>query len=100
SQNYASATVDYNTFYQLSATSTPSNGSAFKYSPSSSDSFYQQGTPVTVTAVPYPGFKFAHWTGDLSGSYSTGSVTMSAPESVVAAMITVPYIAPAGISNA
>jgi uncharacterized protein (TIGR03437 family) len=100
SQNYATATVAYNTFYQLSASSTPGNGSAFKYSPSSSDLFYAQGTPVTVTAVPNPGFKFAHWTGDLSGSYPTGSVTLMAPESVVAAMTTVPYIAPAGISNA
>src|ERR1700722_1133485 len=100
SQNYATATVNYNTFYLLNATSTPGNGSSFKYSPSSIDSFYQQGTPVTVTAVPNPGFKFAHWTGDLSGGYSTGPVPMSAPISIVAAMTTVPYIAPAGISNA
>jgi uncharacterized protein (TIGR03437 family) len=52
-----------------------------------------------VTAVPNPGFKFGHWTGDLSGSYQSGVVTVSAPESVVAQMITVPYIAPAGILN-
>jgi len=99
SQNYATATVTYNTLYQLSATSNPGNGSAFKFSPSSSSGFYTQGTQVIVTAVPNPGFKFGHWTGDLTGSYQSGVVTISAPESIVAQMITVPYIAPAGILN-
>ncbi len=99
SQNYAVATASYTTFYQLSASSAPGNGSAFKFSPSSSDMFYSQGTQVTVTAVPNPGFKFGHWTGDLTGSYSSGSVSLSAPNSVVANMISVPYIAPAGIMN-
>ncbi len=99
SQSYAVATASYKTSYQLSATSNPGNGSAFKYSPSSSDMFYTQGTQVTVTAVANPGFKFGHWTGDLTGSYSSGTVTMTAPDSVVANMATVPYIAPAGILN-
>jgi len=98
-QNYAVVGASYNTFYQLSATSNPGNGSAFKFSPSSSDMFYKQGTQVTVTSSPNPGFKFGHWSGDLTGSYQSGVVTMSAPDSVVAEMITVPYIAPAGISN-
>jgi uncharacterized protein (TIGR03437 family) len=98
-QSYAVATASYTTFYQLSATSNPGNGSAFKFSPSSSDMFYSQGTQVSVTASANPGFKFGHWTGDLTGSYPSGVVTMSAPDSVVANMITVPYIAPAGISN-
>lgn len=99
SQNYAVATASYNTLYQLSAASNPANGSAFKFSPSSSDGFYTQGTQVAVTAVPNPGFKFGNWAGDLSGSYPSGSVTMSAPEAVVAEMAKVPYIAPAGITN-
>jgi uncharacterized protein (TIGR03437 family) len=99
-QNYDIATASYNTFYQLSATSNPGNGSAFKVSPSSSDMFYSQGTQVTVTAMPNNGFKFGHWTGALAGSYPTGTVTMTAPISVVANMGTVPYIAPAGIQNA
>jgi uncharacterized protein (TIGR03437 family) len=99
SQNFATITVAYNTMYQLSAASTPSNGSNFKYSPSSPDSFYAQGTQVSVTSVPNPGFKFGHWSGDLSGSYSSGTVTLTAPEGVMANMISVPYIAPAGILN-
>ncbi len=99
SQNYATLLVNYNTFYQLSATSNPGNGSAFKVSPTSSDMFYAQGTQVNVTALPNNGFKFGHWSGALTGSFPSGVVTLLAPQSVVAQMITVPYIAPAGISN-
>jgi uncharacterized protein (TIGR03437 family) len=98
-QDFATVTASYNTLYMLSAASTPGNGSAFKFSPSSSDMFYTQGTHVSVSAVPNPGFKFGHWTGDLTGSYPSGSVTMSAPTGVMANMITVPYISPAGIMN-
>ncbi len=99
SQDYAVAAVSYKTSYQLSASSNPGNGSSFTFSPSSSDMFFPQGTQVTVSAVPNPGFKFGHWSGGLTGSYPTGVVTMLAPDSVVAQMGTVPYIAPAGILN-
>src|SRR5581483_8975221 len=40
SQNYATVTVSYTSMYQLSASSNPGNGSAFTFSPSSSDMFY------------------------------------------------------------
>jgi uncharacterized protein (TIGR03437 family) len=99
SQNLTVVTASYNTFYQFSATSNPGNGSAFRISPSSSDLFYASGTDVTVTAEPNNGFKFGHWTGALTGSFPSGVVPMLAPQSVVAQMITVPYLAPAGVSN-
>jgi uncharacterized protein (TIGR03437 family) len=99
SQDYAVLTANYRSSYQLSASSNPGNGSAFKFSPSSSDMYYPQGTTVTVTAEPNTGFKFGHWTGALSGSFPSGFVTLMSPQSVVAQMITVPYIAPAGILN-
>jgi uncharacterized protein (TIGR03437 family) len=99
SQSYVTLTASYNTFFRLSATSNPGNGSAFQFTPTSSDMYYAQGTNVTVTALPNSGFKFGHWTGYLSGSYPTGLVSMTTPQVVVAQMITVPYIAPAGISN-
>jgi uncharacterized protein (TIGR03437 family) len=99
SQSYAVATASYGAFYQLSASSIPGNGSAFNFSPPSSDMFYQQNSQVTVTSAPNPGFKFGHWTGELTGSFPSGVVPIVAPTSVVANMISVPYIAPAGISN-
>jgi hypothetical protein len=99
-QDYAVLTASYATSNQLSATSNPRNGSAFQISPASSDMFCAQNTLVTVTAAPYPGFKFRRWTGDLAGTLPSRVIDMSAPRSVVAQMDTVPYIAPAGISNA
>lgn len=99
SQNYATVTVSYTSMYQLSASSNPGNGSAFTFSPASSDMFYPQNTSVTVTSTPNPGFKFGHWSGNLSGSYPSGVVDMAAPVGVVAQMISVPYISPAGITN-
>ena len=62
--------------------------------------FFPQNTQVTVTVAPNPGFKFLDWSGGLSGSYPVGVVTISGPESVVAQMGTVPFIAPAGVLNA
>jgi hypothetical protein len=99
SQSFATLTVNYTTSYQLGASSNPGNGSAFKFSPNSSDMYFSQGTNVSITAMPNNGFKFGHWTGALSGSFPSGTVTLAGPQSVVAQMITVPYIAPAGILN-
>jgi uncharacterized protein (TIGR03437 family) len=98
--DYSTLTVSYQNSYQLSATSNPANGVSFQFSPSSSDLFYSDGTQVTVTATPNNGFKFSRWTGDLSGAYPAGMVTMSTPHIVIAMMTPVPYIAPAGVTNA
>jgi uncharacterized protein (TIGR03437 family) len=99
-QDYTTLTASYQASYQLSAASSPANGVNFHFSPSSSDMFYPQNTQVTVTAQPMPGFKFRRWDGALSGTYPVGSLTMAAPERVVALMDRIPYIAPAGVQNA
>lgn len=99
SQDYATLTASYTTYYQLSASSNPGNGSSFKFSPNSSDMYFAQGTQVSVTAVPNNGFKFGHWSGALSGSFPSGSVMLLGPQAIVAEMITVPAISPAGILN-
>ncbi len=92
--------ANYKTSYQLSATSDPANGVNFKISPASSDMFYAENTQVTVNATPNAGFKFRRWDGALSGTYPSGVVTMAAPQSVIARMDRIPYIAPAGVQNA
>lgn len=99
-QDTTTITAKYKTLYQLSAGSNPANGVNFKFSPSSSDMFYSQNTQVNVTANPQPGFKFRRWDGGLSGTYPSGTVMMAAPQSVIAEMDRVPYIAPAGVQNA
>ena len=98
--NYSTLTVTYTNSYQLSAISNPANAVNFQFSPSSSDLFFADGTQVTVTANPNNGFKFSRWTGDLNGSYPSGTVTMSTPHNVIAMTTPVSYIAPAGVTNA
>jgi uncharacterized protein (TIGR03437 family) len=99
-QNLQTLTAGYTTSYQLSASSTPAGGVSFQFSPASPDMFYPQNQPVTVTATPNPGFKFLRWAGSLTGTYPSGVVTMSTPQTVVAQLGTVPYIAPTGVMNA
>jgi uncharacterized protein (TIGR03437 family) len=98
--DYSVLTANYTNSYQLSATAQPANGLTFQFSPASSDMFYANGTQVTVTATANNGFKFSRWTGDLNGSYPSGTVTMSSPRNVIAMTTGVPYIAPIGVSNA
>jgi hypothetical protein len=45
---------------------------------------YDEGTVVTVTASPNPGYGFDHWGGDLSGSANPATITMNATKDVTA----------------
>lgn len=100
SANLATITANYQTYYQLNASSNPANGVTFHFSPSSSDMFYQQNTNVSVSVTANPGFTFRRWDGALSGTYPAGSVSMAAPQTIVALLDKVPFIAPAGVQNA
>jgi uncharacterized protein (TIGR03437 family) len=99
-QNYTTLTASFQAKYQLSAAADPANGVIFHFSPASADMFFGQNTQVTVNATANPGFTFLRWNGALSGAYPSGVVTMTAPQSVVAVMNKIPYIAPAGVQNA
>jgi uncharacterized protein (TIGR03437 family) len=98
--DYTTLTVNYTNSYQLSVGSNPAHGISFDVSPSSSDMFYPENSAVTITAKANPGYKFRRWTGDLSGTFPSGLVSMSVPRSVTAQADAVPYIAPAGVRNA
>jgi len=100
SANLATVTANYQTFYQLSASSNPANGVTFHFSPASSDMFYPQNTQVTVNVTANPGFTFRRWDGALSGTYPAGVVTMAAPQTIVALLDKIPFVAPAGVQNA
>jgi uncharacterized protein (TIGR03437 family) len=99
-QNYSTLTANFQAKYQLSAAANPAGGVTFHFSPSSPDMFFAQNTQVTINAAANPGFTFLRWEGALSGSYPAGSVTMAAPQSVIALTNKIPYIAPAGVQNA
>jgi hypothetical protein len=45
---------------------------------------YNEGTVVTLTAVPDSGWQFDNWSGDLSGSTNPTTITMNANKSVTA----------------
>ena len=45
---------------------------------------YDDGTVVTLTAVPDAGYEFVEWTGDLSGTTNPLTITMDADKTVTA----------------
>lgn len=100
SQNALNLTAGYQTSYLLAASSNPANTAAFQYSPPTPDGFYASGTQVSVTATANTGYKFAHWDGDLSGTYATGTLTMSTPHNVIADTVSTPSASSAGIETA
>jgi hypothetical protein len=48
---------------------------------------YARGAVVTLTATPQPGFAFAGWGGDLSGSLSPTTLVLDADKSVTAVFV-------------
>jgi hypothetical protein len=48
---------------------------------------YNDGTVVTLTAVPEAGFVFSEWSGDLTGSENPATITMDADKTVTATFI-------------
>jgi uncharacterized protein (TIGR03437 family) len=99
-QSTQSFSAAYQSEWAIVATPSPAGSIAFTYSPATPDGFFVNGTQVTVTAVPANGFKFVKWSGDLSGTYATGYLTMTGPHAITAYAQAVPFIAPAGIMSA
>jgi uncharacterized protein (TIGR03437 family) len=91
--------ANYKTMNYLAASSNPSGSVSFSLQPSSPDNYYDTQTRVSVTAAALPGYRFHSWSGDLSGSSPSGTVSMDAPRAVQAVVDKVPYVAPTGISN-
>ena len=91
--------ANYHQMNYLATATAPSGAASFSLQPASPDSFYDSQANVTVAVTPLPGFRFQNWSGDLTGSTLSGTVTMSAPRSVQAVFKKVPYITPGGVSN-
>ncbi len=51
---------------------------------------YNEGTVVTITAVPGVGKSFAGWAGDLFGADNPTSITMDADKNIIAGFIELP----------
>ncbi|HEX7312672.1 MAG TPA: immunoglobulin domain-containing protein [Pyrinomonadaceae bacterium] len=51
---------------------------------------FHEGEPVTLTAVPAPGWEFAGWSGDLTGAANPSALTMDGHKYVTANFVQVP----------
>jgi uncharacterized protein (TIGR03437 family) len=83
----------------LTTTATPLRGAEWRISPSSLDGFYDSATKVEIRVLARPGYRFGSWSGDLSGSTPSGTLTMNVPRSVTAQLNSVPFIGRSGVSN-
>ena len=68
--------------YVLSIAPSPSGSGTVSKDPSQSS--YDSGTSVTLTATPSPGWTFSGWSGSLTGSANPASITMDADKTVIA----------------
>jgi hypothetical protein len=80
----ATYTAHFRARYQLKVSASPISGGTISTYPASADGFYDSGTSVQLSITPNPGFAFCGWSGDLIGSTSPQSVTMSTPRIVTA----------------
>jgi uncharacterized protein (TIGR03437 family) len=83
----------------LTVTASPSIGAMWHISPASPDGFYDSQTKVVISVTPRPGYRFSSWSGDLSGSSRSASLTMNVPHSVVAEVTAAPSISRGGSTS-
>ena len=93
-------TANFSTAYRLRIATDPEGAARILTEPASTDGFFTGGTFVTVTAKAGPGYKFRRWSGDLSGAFTSATVTVSGARSAVASFDKVPYIPETGVRNA
>jgi len=84
SSSSATYSALFTTQYQLTVAESPAAGGTVTENPSSSDSYYNSGTSVQLTAAPSAGYAFAGWSGALSGKTNPQSLSMNQPTSVTA----------------
>jgi uncharacterized protein (TIGR03437 family) len=99
-QNAQTYTLSYQQQNLLVLSATPADGASISVTPASTDGFYNAGALVSISAQLALGFRFAGWTGDLSGSALAAALTLDAPKSAGLLLDRVPTIAPGGASNA
>jgi len=68
--------------HYLSVRIIPSGGGNVYLNPSGG--VYNNGTSVAITAIPYEGWTFDHWEGDITGSSSSVTITMDSDKSITA----------------
>ncbi|MCL5742814.1 MAG: hypothetical protein M1541_02630, partial [Acidobacteria bacterium] len=92
-------TATYKTMNRLTTAADPAEGAAFRLQPDSPDGYYDARAQVSVALASRPGFRFLRWEGDLSGSFSSGTISLSQPRSVLAVLDRIPYVPDAAVKN-
>jgi uncharacterized protein (TIGR03437 family) len=98
--NVITISAAYQQKYRLSLSSNPANAATFVITPASADSFYAQGTVVSITEKDNPGYQFEAWNGASNSATAAVSVTMTGPVTLIAQMGKSPYLGPAAVQNA
>jgi alpha-tubulin suppressor-like RCC1 family protein len=95
-------TANFTTQYLLTTSVSPALSGTIAANPSSTDGYYNSGTPVQVTATPASNFTFGNWTGGITGSTNPQSVLMNNAQSVTANFVSANTVtvntSPAGLS--
>jgi uncharacterized protein (TIGR03437 family) len=94
-----SITATYHLMNGLTATSSPAKGATWRFSPVSPDGYYDSQTTVNIRVTARPGYRFSKWSGDLSGSEPSGSLSMNVPHTVTAVLTTAPLLSRRGVIN-
>src|SRR5262249_1018991 len=63
-QGVQTFTANFHSAYLLTAGANPAASATFKFSPSSPDGYFADGTSVSITPVVKGGYKFVRWEGD------------------------------------
>ena len=84
--NEASATTSPKIIYSLTTAASPTGSGSI-----SGGGNYDSGTNATVQATPAAGYRFDHWSGDLTGSTNPTSLTMTANKNVTANFVLISY---------
>jgi len=92
--------ASYQTMYMVASATTPAAGGAVLLQPASPDGFYPANTQLQASVSQNPGFQFKSWQGDLAGSQTLASLSVSGPKAIGAVFGPVPYLPPAAVQNA
>lgn len=91
----------YKVFYKLTLLSDPEGGAEWTLDPApEAGGWVRAGTAVSASVKARRGFKFRRFDGGISGSASSGWVTMNAPATVVAHFDRIPALQESAVRNA
>jgi hypothetical protein len=76
-------TANFIKVYTLTTSVSPADGGTV--SPGSGT--YDEGTSVTLAAIPATGYVFAHWSGDISDNITPATIVMDSSKSVTAVFV-------------